>query len=430
MFNGQGSETELFECECQIDPKELQVGHFVSRLDRPWRESPFPLEGVLVQSDNQREWFIERCKWIVIDLLRSRNGYRPPSARTWRPAGQTQTDTQASVEQREKAPVNMLRRAKLDAQSISSATDCHELLYRQAAALIDSLKRTGRINTEEARLGLRQIAGALESNIAAMIWLTRIRQADEHTAEHSVNVAILAMGLARALEWAPEQVEQAGLAGLLHDIGKMNLDPEIVNKPERLTEDEMEYMRSHCEIGYDLVRGDERVPPEVARAVHEHHEQPDGQGYPLGKTADELLPLSRLIAVINAYDAMTAHWPFRQALSHHEALGELWRQRRRQFDEGMVEQLIRFLGWVTPGTLVRLSNGEHAVVLESSHDNRLWPVIRRLKKQGDRFIPADKLDLSRQQGPARGSLKIEEVLPDGAIEVDLHQILLQEAMAG
>ncbi|MFU8877814.1 MAG: HD-GYP domain-containing protein [Wenzhouxiangellaceae bacterium] len=429
MFNGQGSETELFECECQIDPKELQVGHFVSRLDRPWRDSPFPLEGVLVQSDNQREWFVERCKWIVIDLLRSRNGYRPPSARTWRPAGRTQPDTPASVEQAEKAPVNMLRRATLDAQSISSATDCHDLLYRQAAALIDSLRRTGRINTEEARLGLRQIAGALESNIAAMIWLTRIHQADEYTAEHSVNVAILAMGLARALEWGPEQVEHAGLAGLLHDIGKLQLDEEIVNKPDELTEPEMQYLRSHSEIGYDLLRTDERVPPEVARAVHEHHEQPDGGGYPAGKTADELLPLSKLLAVVNAYDAMTAHWPYRQPLSHHEALGELWRHRRRQFDEQMVEQMIRFLGWVTPGTLVRLSNGEHAVVLQSSHDNRLWPVIRRLKQHGDRFVPADKMDLSRQQGPARGSLKIEEVLPDGAIEVDLHHILLQEAMA-
>ena len=417
---------ELFESECMVDPAELQVGHFVSRLDRPWRDSPFPLEGVMILSDDTQSWFAENCGWVVIDLLRSRNGYRPPSARTYRPASRA-PQSQASEPN---APINMLRRARLTERSVSEAVDCHDLLYRQAAVLIDSLKKSGRVDTEQARLGLRKIAGSLESNIAAMVWLTRIKHADEQTAEHSVNVAILAMGLARSLEWTDENVERAGLSGLLHDLGKMRLDQDIVNKPGALTSAELEYVRRHSRIGYELLRDDDGIHPDVARAVLEHHERPDGKGYPDGKFAGAILPLAALVAVVNAYDAMTSHWPSQPAISHHETLGVLWRERERQFDAGMVEKLIQFLGWVTPGILVRLSSGDFAVVLQASQEHRLWPVVRILRSEHGRYVGAERVDLAHQPRPdGKPALKIEAVLPDGAIEADLNAILLAEAVA-
>ncbi len=414
---------DLSESECMVDPAELQIGHFVSRLDRPWRDSPFPLEGVMILSDEQRAWFVDECRWVVIDLLRGRNAFRPPSARSFKSAAR-------ATSKRSFNPINMLRRARLNADAVRDAIDCHDLLYRQAAMLIDSLKKTGRLDAEQARLGLRQIAGSLESNIAAMIWLTRIRHSDEQTAEHSVNVAILAMGVARALQWDDEAVERAGLAGLLHDLGKTRLDPSIANKPGELNDAEYEHVKQHSYEGFELLRSDGRIEPEVARAVLEHHEQPDGLGYPDGKTADQVLPLSMLIAVVNAYDAMTSHSPWRRAMSHHEALGELWRQRKRQFDGGMVETLIQFLGWVTPGILVRLSDGSHAVVLQTSQEHRLWPVVRRLRRSQEGYVGAERIDLARQMHTAESpAVRIEEVLPDGAIEVDLNAILLQEAVS-
>jgi len=418
------TDSELWQSECVIDPAELQIGHFVSKLDRPWIETPFPLEGVMILSDEQRAWFAEQCEWVVIDLLRGRNAWRPPSARVYRRRGAAADD-----EPRSQDPVNMIRGARLDAESVSSAIDCHELLYRQAAVLIDSLKRTGKIDVEKARLGLRQIASSLESNIAAMIWLTRIKHADQHTAEHSVNVAILGMGLARSLEWDDEQVERAGLAGLLHDLGKMKLDQEIINKPGPLTGEERRHLKQHPELGYRLLRDDDRIHPDVARAVLQHHEQPDGQGYPDGLSGDEIQTLSRLVSVVNAYDAMTSHWSFHPAVSHHDALGALWRERRRKFDSGMVETLIQFLGWVTPGILVRLSDGEFAVVLQTSQQNRLWPVVRRLEPRGTKYVGAERLDLAElSRGDHDRSVKIDQVLPDGAVNADLNAILLEEAV--
>ncbi len=426
-YEGNIDHSELFESECLVDPAELQVGHFVSRLDRPWRDSPFPLEGVMILSGDTQSWFAENCGWVVIDLLRSRNGYRPPSATTYRPRSHAPAPHNADPN----APVNMLRRARLTEQSVSEAVDSHDLLYRQAAILIDSLKKSGCVDAEQARLGLRKIAGSLQSNIAAMVWLTRIRHADEHIAEHSVNVAILAMGLARSLEWSDEDVERAGLAGLLHDLGKLRLDQGIVNKPGDLTEEEMEHVRSHSRIGHELLRDDDRIHPDVARAVLEHHERPDGKGYPDGKFAGAILPLAALVAVVNAYDAMTSHWPFQAAISHHEALGVLWRERERRFGAGMVEKLIQFLGWVTPGILVQLSSGDFAVVLQASQAHRLWPVVRVLRREDDHYVGAERVDLARQPRPeGKPVLKIAEVLPDGAIEADLNAVLLAEAVAG
>ena len=417
---------ELYESECQVDPAELQIGHFVSRLDRPWRDSPFPLEGVMILSEDTQSWFVENCGWVVIDLLRGRNGYRPPSARQYRHRGREPAVQNTDPD----APVNMLRRARLTEDSVHEAIDCHDLLYRQAAVLIDSLKKSGRVDVEQARLGLRKIAGSLESNIAAMVWLTRIRHADEHTAEHSVNVAILAMGLARSLEWEDEEVERTGLAGLLHDLGKMRLDPDIINKHGELTAEESAHVRQHSRIGYELLRDDERIHPDVSRAVLEHHERPDGKGYPEGKPAGALLPLSNLIAVVNVYDAMTSQRPYQSAISHHETLGVLWRERQRRFDAGMVEKLIQFLGWVTPGILVRLSSGDYAVVLQTSQEHRLWPVVRRLRRGGGGYAGAERIDLARQsRAPGKPTLKIDEVLPDGAVEADLNAILLAEAVA-
>jgi hypothetical protein len=117
-------------------------------------------------------------------------------------------------------------------------------------------------------------------------------------------------------------------------------------------------------------------------------------------------------------------------MSHHEALGLLWRERRHQFDGGMVETLIQFLGWVTPGILVRLTDGEFAVVLQTSQEHRLWPVVRRLRRGAQGYVGAERIDLARQIHSADvAAIRIEEVLPDGAIEVDLNAILLHEAVS-
>lgn len=418
----------LWENEVLIEPAHLQLGHFVSRMDRPWIGTSFPLEGVLLDKQPQLDWFRQHCDWVVVDLLRSENRFRPPRGR--RSGGSARPREWSGYLSDEQAAINVLRRARLDREVVSESVELHDLLRNQAEALVENITHGGRIDSGQARKSVASIAESLEKNIAAMVWLTRIKRVDEYTAQHCVNVAILSMGLAQALEWQADQVELVGLAGMLHDLGKMKLDKGILNKPGRLTNEEYAHVKQHARFGYLMLREDREVHPSVSQAVLEHHERPDGSGYPNGRDRSTLQPMSALISVVDAYDAITSKRPYSPARSHHEALGILWKQRNKQFDGGMVEALIQFLGWITPGTVVRLTTGQYAIVLRASHQHRLWPLVRLLEPSDDTHRVTRKIDLAEHNtNHPEKTIRVAEVLPDDALEIELGQALRDEAEA-
>lgn len=429
MAGLHGAERELlWGNEILVEPADLKMGHFVARMDRPWIDTPFPLEGVLVADRQQLDWFRQHCAWLVVDLLRSQNRYRPPANRRQGQSGEEyEFNGYLSDEQ---ASINVLRRARIDEQIVAESTEMHRLLHRQAEELVASISSSGRIDPREARRSVTSIADSLEKNIAAMVWLTRIKRADEYTAQHCTNVAILSMGLAQALEWQREQVELSGLAGMLHDLGKMKLDKNILNKPGRLTDAEYEHVKQHTRFGYELLRDDREVHPAVTQAVLEHHERPDGSGYPNGRKRDSLQPMSALISVVDAYDAITSRRPYSEARSHHEALGILWKARNTQFDASMVEALIQFLGWVTPGTMVRLSTDQFAIILRASHQHRLWPLVRLLESSDGTWRVTRRVDLAEYNAAHPDQqIRVAEVLPDDALDIDLDAALQSEGQA-
>ncbi|MDT8450831.1 MAG: HD-GYP domain-containing protein [Wenzhouxiangellaceae bacterium] len=416
----------LWDNEIQIDPIHLKPGHFVTRLDRPWLGTPFPLEGVMIEQKRQLDWIRQHCDRVVVDLLRSRNRYRPPGARA-RPAPPQHQEWRGYLSDPE-APINALRRAEYTDEVVSESIETHDLLYRQAESLVTTIAGGGRVDTEQTRANVTGMADKLERNVAAMVWLTRIKNADEYTAEHCVNVSILAMGLAHALEWEREQVELAGLAGMLHDLGKTKVDKTILNKPGRLTEEEYDHIKKHSRYGYLMLRGDDQVHPRVQQAVLEHHERPDGTGYPHGRDHTSLQPMSALISVVDAYDAITTRRPYSRARSHHEALGILWKARGSQFDGGMVESLIQFLGWITPGTIVRLTTGDQAIVLRASHEHRLWPLVRILELRDGEYRVGRRMDLADYNNRNPGqAIRVAEVLADDALNVAHREIMRAEA---
>lgn len=419
----------LWENEVLIEPVHLQFGHFVARMDRPWIGTPFPLVGILVTHQKQLDWFRQHCDWLVIDLLRSENRFRPPRGRL---GGRTPRDPEWSgYLSDEQAPLNVLRRAPLDEETFSESVEMHQMMRRQAESLVANITLSGEIDSGHARQSVAEIAASLEKNIAAMVWLTRIKRADEYTAQHCVNVAILGMGLAQALEWQRTQVELAGLAGMLHDLGKMKIDKKILNKPGRLTPEEYEHVKQHARLGYQMLKNDDEVHPAVAQAVLEHHERPDGSGYPHGRDRSTLQPMSALISVVDAYDAITSRRPYSKARSHHEALGILWKERNRQFDSTMVEALIQFLGWITPGTVVRLSTGDFAIVLRASHQHRLWPMVRLLEARDGDYRVGSYLDLAEHNGQKpKQPIRVAEVLPDDALDIELNAALRNEGATG
>lgn len=423
MAQKKGKSDSIWTREMIVHPSDLEVGNFVVRLDIPWIDTPFPLQGVLIDSEETRAWFEDHCEWVVIDFERSDTPQprRRPAPR----AGQAREDEPVTPPTDHRHPINALRGDRIDKDSIGVALRAYNLLDTQARQLIRGFAGKGTLEVKTAERVVAELAGYLQQNLAAMVWLTRIKERDDYTAQHSINSAILALGLAHALEWSPDKIERAGLAALLHDVGNVDIDTAILNKPDLLTEEEYRHVKTHTLRGYDLLSERDEVEEAVALAALEHHERSDGKGYPHGKQAGDINPISRLVSIVDVYDAVTSRRSYRPARSHHDALGVLWRGRAHKFDRQMVETFIHFLGWVAPGTLVRLSNGELAMVEETNIVQGFYPVVRKLVHAAAGYRPGERVDLAElRDDDGNPLIHIEEVLPDGLPGVNVKAMLV------
>ena len=201
---------------------------------------------------------------------------------------------------------------------------------------------------------------------------------------------------------------------MLHDIGKVRLSDDLLNKPGPLSDDEIREVRRHVIVAFDLLKTHRGMPIEVLAAVRSSHERPDGRGYPRGLSGNAIPVMARLIAVVDAYDAMAFDRPHSKAMSHQQALGQLWRARGSQFEAALVEALIQFLGWVPPGTLVRISTGELAVVMRMEHDEQVHPIVRVIEREQDDLKLGREMELAGEFSSDKAERpSVSEILPDG-----------------
>lgn len=405
-----------WQTERRLDPSELRIGHFVTELDIPWSETDFPLQGVLIDDFRKKKWLVEHCSWVKVSEVRVPDGVRP--------ARSTRTPSRP-LARAKPSGFRIVPSGEVSRETLERALEVYDVLDCQVHDLAERFARKGRIDIQAAGDVIRELTDVLEHHMAALVWLTRIKERDDYTARHCINVSILSIGLGHALDWEKQQIERAGLAGLLHDLGKMQVDQAVLNKPGALTADEFDEVKRHTEFGYELLRREGNLPEAVAEAVHCHHERPDGSGYPRGLKLPQIPALARLVAIVDAYDAITSERVYDAARSHHEAFGILWKERNRQFDGPMVEMFTQFLGWVTPGTLVRLSNDRLAVVLQAREGRGLLPLVRLLEREGDGMVLGESLDLARYRPPVGDApVRVDEVLPDGSHGINVRDLTL------
>ncbi|MDP8240800.1 MAG: PAS domain S-box protein [Candidatus Hatepunaea meridiana] len=193
---------------------------------------------------------------------------------------------------------------------------------------------------EELQFSLKQLRKSLEGIVYAMVKMVETR--DPYTAGHQRRVADLSVAIAREMNLPADQIEGIDMAGIVHDIGKISVPSEILSSPARLTNIQFEMIKTHAQVGYDIME-DIEFPWSVARIALQHHERLDGSGYPNGLKGDEILLEAKILAVADVVEAMASHRPYRPALGMDKALEEISSKRGTFFEPEIVDACLRII---------------------------------------------------------------------------------------
>ncbi len=257
-----------------------------------------------------------------------------------------------------------------------------------ASRIWDGAQNEGKPDPNASRGIVDSLAEAVAQNRTALLALTALKNYDNYTFTHMVNVSILTMGQARGLGIEGALLREFGLSALMHDIGKVKTPTEILNKPDKLDDREFEIMKRHTVDGAEILRRTPEMPALTPIVAFEHHLRLDGTGYPNGVVRGQLNLATMLCGVADVYDAMRSQRHYQEAFPTDRILAVLQRNDGTQFDQNLVRRFAQLVGIYPAGNLVRLSTGEIAVVLKTYAPDPYRPRVRVLRS-------ADGTDLAR-----------------------------------
>lgn len=274
-------------------------------------------------------------------------------------------------------------------------------IYNEAINVLKNVisdVRLGKIpKAEDVKAVVGKMVDQVLKNKNTMIALTLIKSYDEYLFHHSVNVTILSLALGETLKLSPDLLRELGTAAMLHDIGKIKIDPKIVLKPDKLTEEEWEQMKQHPLTGYNTLKQMEGLSEVVYRVALEHHMKYNLTGYPEVGKDYKLHPASMILSICDCYDAMTTHRIYQRCHEPREALEFMTKMAGINFEPNFLKAFIRMLGIYPQGTLVKLSTGETAIVTIPNPSSPDEPTVRVVfDLEGNKIREARTYELAKK----------------------------------
>jgi HD-GYP domain-containing protein (c-di-GMP phosphodiesterase class II) len=374
----------------RIHVEHVQLGMHIQSFCGSWMDHPFwrskfvlndPKDLQAIRGSAVREVWIDTAKGIDVPM---ESGVTE----------QAQTEEQVANEaDYQHTATRVLEPCSTEVELARAAAICNS-----ARGVISSMFQDARMGKAINRVVVRQvaeeIADSVTRNAGALINLARLKTADDYSYMHSVAVCALMVALARQTGMDDTQSRAAGFAGLLHDVGKMDVPLDLLNKAGKLTDDEFNRVRLHPLQGHQRLL-DAGVTEEAALDVClHHHEKMDGSGYPHGLAGEQITVWARMGAICDVYDAITSNRPYKQGWDPAESLKRMasW---KGHFDGRLFQAFVRSLGIYPAGSLVKLSSGKLAVVVEQSAGSLLKPVVKTVfsTNSGERLVP-ERIDLS------------------------------------
>jgi HD-GYP domain-containing protein (c-di-GMP phosphodiesterase class II) len=399
--------------ERRVLVRDLEVGMYICRLDRSWHETPFPLQGLAVHSDADIEAVGRYCEYVFVDTQRDvAADIRPQVLRRTEPSpvrfrrSQVYQDTARFDDE--------LARA---GEAFDNASACME-------EIVDAIVQGQVLDIEVVARAVRPMVDSVMRSGDAFFWIESLRRRDSYTYQHAVSCSALAAAFGRHMGFDQETIVSLAAGNLLMDVGKSQLPDELLLRAGPLDAQEMALARLHVEEGLGILAHSGVMDVDVRDIVGSHHERFDGGGYPQGLAGAAIPLAARMAAIIDTYDALCTPRPYREAVSRHHALREIYAGRDSAFQGELVEQFQSCLGVYPTGSLVELTSGEIAIVMVQNHARRLLPRVAVLTTREK--APLDDfriVDLMRQVGHEH--VEVGRSLPPGSHGIDPKEFFLQ-----
>ncbi|RBW52008.1 HD-GYP domain-containing protein [Marinobacter sp. F3R11] len=414
--------------ETQIDVADLEIGMHVIRLDRPWEETDFLVQGFIINDMSEVHALRRQCDFVVIQGIAEKQ--RQPGEKVssrGRPKGslkRNQKYTQApnsvkanTIPRRRVSYINQVNVGR----EIQAATMKFEEAQSTAKSIMSGLRVSRTLDINNARVVVNSCVESVLRNENALMLLTKIKNQDEYTAEHCINVSILAAAFGKSLGMIKGEIQNLALCGLLHDVGKTKIPNEILNKPGRLTDGEFDIMRNHAVYGRSILISTGAPLQTAVDVAFSHHERIDGKGYPRGLPAEKIPYFAKIISLVDTYDAITSRRVYQKALASMQALEIIHKNRGTQFDAELADAFIRMVGIYPPGSIVDMQNGEVGIVVESFEGHRLKPKVLMVRDKNKAPVSESRvLDLRESPKDDNGTVYlISKEVPDGTYGVIL-----------
>lgn len=374
-----GNRTNIEDVEIHVS--KLEIGMRVVKLDRPWESTPFLMQGFVIHSKEDIVELQHQCDTVFIEVRieqvkEFKEKYSTIAGSSLQDRSQKSSITSETLlgVPQSKQRVNYINKLSFN-QAVTESKVTFDSARSLARSLLDSARVGLALDMDECRTTVEKVVDSVISNKDALRFLSMIKNKDEYTAEHSMNVCILSANFARYLGLQEFEMKLVALCGLLHDIGKARVPLEILNKREPFNKEEAHIMAEHTTYGRNILMatdGDQRHAVDVA---HSHHERIDGKGYPRSLSARQIPYYAKLVCITDAYDAMTSERCYGKPKTSEQALRIIASNAGKQFDPELAHAFIDCIGFYPVGGLVELSSGPLSIIFKPNDTQPDRPML-------------------------------------------------------